>query len=108
MSDDYIAGVCNIGKAEVRQTFRIAKVGNVAGSLVSEGKLQAGCSIRLIRDAVVIHTGKIGSLKRFKDEASEVRSGQECGIVIENYSDVKAGDMIEAFVTERVAAAALA
>lgn len=97
-----------LGKAEVRQTFRVAKVGNVAGSLVSEGKLQAGCSIRLIRENVVIHTGKIGSLKRFKDDVNEVRSGQECGIVLENYSDVKAGDLIEAFITERVAAAALA
>ena len=96
-----------LGRAEVRQTFRIAKVGNIAGSLVSEGKLQQGASIRLLRDGVVIHTGRISSLKRFKDDVNEVRSGQECGIVIENFSDVKAGDQLEAFVTERVAAAAL-
>ncbi len=97
-----------LGKAEVRQTFRVAKVGSVAGSLVAEGKLVKDCTIRVLRDNVVIHAGKVGSLKRFKDDVNEVRSGQECGIVLDNYSDVKAGDVIEAFITEKVAAPALA
>jgi translation initiation factor IF-2 len=91
------------GKAEVRETFRITKVGNVAGCVVAEGTITRDCEVRLLRDNIVVHTGKIGSLRRFKDDVSEVRSGQECGITIENYGDVKQGDVIEAFVKERVA-----
>jgi translation initiation factor IF-2 len=91
------------GKAEVRETFRISKVGAVAGCLVQDGTITSRSEIRLLRDNVVVHTGKIGSLRRFKDDVSEVKSGQECGITLENYGDVKQGDIIEAFVTERVA-----
>jgi len=91
------------GKAEVRDTFRISKVGTVAGCFVQDGFLKRGSEIRLLRDNIVIHTGKVGSLRRFKDDVSEVRSGMECGVTIENFGDVKPGDIIEAFVTERVA-----
>ncbi|HWP83615.1 MAG TPA: translation initiation factor IF-2, partial [Terriglobia bacterium] len=97
-----------VGRAEVRQTFRVAKVGTVAGSVVSEGRLTKDCSVRLLRDNVVVYQGRIASLRRFKDDVAEVRSGLECGVTLENFSDIKAGDVIEAFVTERVAAAALA
>jgi translation initiation factor IF-2 len=91
------------GKAEVRETFRISKVGNVAGCIVQDGSIPSRSEVRLLRDNVVVYTGKISSLRRFKDDVSEVKSGQECGITLENYSDVKQGDIIEAFVTERVA-----
>jgi translation initiation factor IF-2 len=91
------------GKAEVRDTFRISKVGMVAGCFVQDGQLKRGNNIRLLRDNVVVHTGKVGSLRRFKDDVNEVRSGMECGVTLENYGDIKAGDIIEAFVTEKVA-----
>jgi translation initiation factor IF-2 len=91
------------GKAEVRDTFRISKVGTVAGCFVQDGFLKRGSEVRLLRDNIVIHTGKVGSLRRFKDDVSEVRSGMECGVTIENFGDVKPGDIIEAFVTEKVA-----
>jgi len=91
------------GKAEVRETFRISKVGNVAGCIVQDGVIPSRSEVRLLRDNVVVYTGKVGSLRRYKDDVSEVKSGQECGITLENYSDVKQGDVIEAFVTERVA-----
>ena len=97
-----------VGKAEVLQTFRVAKVGTVAGTMVSDGRLAKGSSVRLLRDNVVIYTGKIGTLRRFKDDVSEVRSGLECGVTLENYNDVKTGDVMEAFVTERIATVALA
>jgi translation initiation factor IF-2 len=96
-----------VGKAEVLQTFRVAKVGTVAGTMVSDGRLSRSSSVRLLRDNVVIHTGRISSLRRFKDDVAEVRSGLECGVSLENYNDVKAGDVIEAFVTERIATEAL-
>ena len=86
-----------IGKAEVRQAFNITKLGTIAGSFVVEGKIPRSAKIKLIRDNVVVHEGKIGSLKRFKDDAKEVTNGQECGIGFENYNDVKEGDIIEAF-----------
>ncbi len=91
------------GKAEVRETFRISKVGNVAGCQVIDGSISSKSEVRLLRDNVVVYTGKISSLRRFKDDVSEVKTGQECGITLENYSDVKQSDVIEAFVTERVA-----
>jgi len=91
------------GKAEVRETFRITKVGNVAGCQVLDGVISSKSEVRLLRDNVVVHTGKIGSLRRFKDDVSEVKSGMECGITLDNFPDVKQGDIIEAFVTERVA-----
>jgi translation initiation factor IF-2 len=91
------------GKAEVRDTFRISKVGMVAGCFVQDGYLKRGSDIRVLRDNVVVHTGKVGSLRRFKDDVSEVRNGMECGVTIENFGDVKPGDILEAFTTEKVA-----
>jgi len=84
-----------VGRAEVRQTFHVAKVGTIAGSYVTEGKIARGQLARLVRDGVVVHDGKIGSLRRFKDDAKEVQSGYECGIGIENFNDVKVGDVLE-------------
>jgi translation initiation factor IF-2 len=91
------------GKAEVRDTFRITKVGNVAGCQVQDGSITRDSEVRLLRDNVVVYTGKISSLRRFKDDVSEVKSGMECGITLENFGDIKQNDVIEAFVTERVA-----
>jgi translation initiation factor IF-2 len=95
-----------IGTAEVREVFRVPKVGAIAGCMVTEGRItRAGeTQARLLRDNVVVHEGKIGSLRRFKDDVSEVKSGFECGIGLERYNDIKVGDMIEVFTMERVAA----
>jgi translation initiation factor IF-2 len=92
------------GRAEVRELFRIPKIGLICGSMVVDGVIPRNASVRLLRDNRVIYEGKIGSLRRFKDDASEVKSGFECGIGIAGYQDVKVGDVIEAFVTEEVAA----
>ena len=97
-----------LGRAEVRQTFRVTKVGTIAGTQVSEGRLTRDCSIRLLRDNVVVYEGRIASLRRFKDDVHEVKSGYECGVSLENFGDIKIGDVMEAFVTEKVAAVALA
>jgi translation initiation factor IF-2 len=91
------------GRAEVREVFKVSKVGVVAGCLVTEGTVTRDAQMRITRDNIVIHTGKVGSLRRFKDDVSEVRAGMECGITVENYGDVKQGDIIEAFVMQRVA-----
>ena len=93
-----------LGKAEVRQVFTIPKAGTIAGSFVTEGKINRKAMLRLVRDAVVIYTGKVGSLRRFKDDASEVAAGYECGLSIEGYADVRVGDIIEAFEIETIAA----
>ena len=95
------------GRAQVLDTFRIPKVGTVAGCRVSDGLIKRDSEVRLLRDNVVVFKGKIGSLRRFKDDASQVTNGMECGISIANYGDIKVGDVIEAFVTERVAAEVL-
>jgi translation initiation factor IF-2 len=92
------------GRAEVRETFRVPKVGTVAGCYVQDGVIKRDSDVRLVRDGVQVYKGKVGSLKRFKDDASEVRNGMECGINISNFNDIKKGDVIEAFVTERIAA----
>jgi len=94
----------HLGRADVRQTFRISKVGAVAGCFVSEGKLVRNSDARLVRDGAVVYTGKIATLRRFKDDASEVRSGFECGVTLTNYSDLKPGDVIEAYIIEKVQA----
>ena len=96
------------GRAQVKETFRIPKVGTIAGCSVSDGLIKRDSEVRLLRDNNVVFTGKVGSLRRFKDDASEVRNGMECGISIANYGDIKVGDVIEAFVTEKVAAEAIA
>ena len=86
-----------IGTAEVRETFHISKVGTIAGCIVKEGKLRRSAHVRLIRDGIVIYSGELGSLKRFKDDVKEVLTGYECGLNITNYNDVKVGDLIEAY-----------
>lgn len=92
----------SLGKVQVRNVFKISKVGTIAGCSVIEGKITRTSRVRLIRDQAVIYTGKISSLKRFKDDAREVTQGYECGLGIENYNDLKEGDIIEAFVVEEV------
>jgi translation initiation factor IF-2 len=92
-----------LGRAEVRQTFTVSGIGTIAGCFVTDGKIVRTASVRLLRDNVVVQQGKISSLKRFKDDAREVLAGYECGIGIENYQDVKVGDVIEAYVVEQVA-----
>jgi translation initiation factor IF-2 len=91
------------GRAEVRDVFRITKVGIVAGCYVTDGTLSRGNLLRLTRDNIVIHTGRIDTLKRFKDDVTEVKTGFECGVTIVNHQDVKPGDIIEAFINEKVA-----
>jgi len=96
------------GRAEVLETFRIPKVGTVAGCRVIEGLIKRDAEVRLLRDNVVVFKGKIGSLRRFKDDAKEVTHGMECGISIANYGDIKIGDVIEAFTTQKIAAEVIA
>lgn len=91
-----------IGNAEILEVFNITKVGKVAGCRVVEGKVERGAGVRLIRDNVVVHEGKLKTLKRFKDEVSEVPMGQECGMAFENYEDMRAGDVIECFRVEHI------
>ncbi len=91
-----------IGHAEVREVFRIPKVGVVAGCYVTDGHLERNCRVRLLRDQVVIFDGKISSLRRFKDDAREVQAGYECGVGVENFQDIKQGDVFEAYQLEKV------
>ncbi len=91
-----------LGKIQVRETFKVPGIGVIAGAYVLEGKVERNAEIRLVRDGIVIHEGKISSLKRFKDDAKEVSHGYECGIGIENYNDIKEGDIIEAFKMQEV------
>lgn len=90
------------GQAEIRQVIKVSKVGNIAGCYVTDGYIRRDCGVRLIRDGVVIYEGKLASLKRFKDDAKEVSSGYECGMTIENYNDIKEGDIIEGYIMEEV------
>jgi len=91
-----------LGNAEVLQVFNITKVGKVAGCRVTEGKVERGAGVRLIRDNVVVHEGKLATLKRFKDEVKEVQTGQECGMSFEKYEDIREGDIIECYRVEKV------
>jgi translation initiation factor IF-2 len=91
-----------LGNAEILEVFNISKVGKVAGCRVTEGKVERGAHVRLIRDNVVVHEGKLSTLKRFKDEVKEVVSGQECGMAFEGYHDMRQGDVIECFEVEHV------
>jgi translation initiation factor IF-2 len=95
-----------LGQADVRQIFKTPKFGTVAGCMVTDGtiKRSGDTQARLLRDSVVVHEGKLGSLRRFKDDVSEVKTGFECGIGFENYNDIKVGDVIEVFTVERIAA----
>ena len=85
------------GSAEIRETFKISKVGTIAGCMVTDGTIERNHDVRVIRDGVVVYTGKLGSLKRFKDDAKEVRQGFECGLNIASFNDIKVGDVVEAF-----------
>jgi len=96
------------GRAQVLNVFRIPKVGTVAGCRVADGQIKRDSEVRLLRDNVQVFKGKVGSLRRFKDDAKEVTNGMECGISIANYGDIKVGDTIEAFVTEKIAAEVIA
>jgi translation initiation factor IF-2 len=87
-----------IGRAEVKDTFNIPKIGTIAGTVVIDGKIQVGCNIRLLRDGKIMHDGKLSSLRRFKDNVKEVKSGLECGMALENYTDVVVGDQFEAYI----------
>ena len=91
-----------IGNAEVRQTFKISNVGTIAGCYVISGKVERNAGVRVIRENVVIHDGHLATLKRFKDDVKEVTKGFECGIQIENYNDIKEGDVIEAYIMEEI------
>jgi translation initiation factor IF-2 len=92
-----------IGMVEVRQVFRISKVGTVAGCYVTEGMVKRGAQVRVLRDNVVIHTGDIDALKRFKDDVREVKAGFECGMSLKNFNDLKVGDQFEIYEVQEVA-----
>ena len=94
-----------LGYAEVREVFVISKVGRVAGCMVTEGSVRRGARVRLVRDDVVVHEGNLSQLKRFKDDAREVKEGLECGMAFEIYQDLQVGDTIECFEVEEVARA---
>lgn len=91
-----------IGHAEVRETYKVSKVGTVCGCYCTDGKIQRGCSVRVLRDNIVIHEGELASLRRFKDDVKEVASGYECGMQVEKFNDIKVGDVIECFVMEQI------
>ena len=91
-----------IGEVEVRKLFKVSKVGTICGSYVTDGMITRNSQVRLIRDGVVVYTGKVGTLRRGQDDVKEVKYGFECGITIQNFNDVKEGDIIEAFVMEEV------
>lgn len=91
-----------IGNVEIRQTFKISKVGTIAGCMVLDGKITRNSNVRIIRDGVVVHTGELASLKRYKDDVKEVTKGYECGLNIKNYNDIREGDMIEVYVINEV------
>lgn len=91
-----------IGQADVRETYKVSKIGTIAGCYVTSGKIVRNCKVRLIRDSIVVYDGKLSSLKRFKDDVKEVTLGYECGLTIENFNDIKIGDVIEAYLMEIV------
>ena len=91
-----------IGEAEIRDTFKVPGAGIIGGAYVTDGKIARNAEVRLVRDGIVIHEGKVSSLKRFKDDVREVSQGYECGIGIKDYNDIKEGDVIECFRMEEV------
>jgi translation initiation factor IF-2 len=86
--------VCTV---EIREVFKISKVGTIAGCMVMDGKIKRNTNVRVIRDGIVVYTGELGSLKRFKDDAKEVATGYECGLNITNFNDIKVGDTVEGY-----------
>ena len=91
-----------IGQADVRQIYKVSKVGTIAGCMVTDGKMKRDCKIRLIREGIVVYTGKLGSLRRFENDVKEVLNGYECGMTIENFNDIKVGDILEGFEDQEV------
>ena len=92
-----------VGSAEIRETFDITKVGTIAGCFVLEGIIKRNSMIRIIRDGIVVHSGELGSLKRFKDDVKEVKNNYECGLNIDKYNDIEVGDIVEAYEEVEVA-----
>jgi translation initiation factor IF-2 len=91
-----------VGNVEIRETFKITKVGTVAGCMVKDGYIKRNNPIRLIRDGIVVYEGEMGQLKRFKDDVQEVKNGYECGLSIKNFNDIKVGDVVESYETREV------
>ncbi|MEE8300316.1 MAG: EF-Tu/IF-2/RF-3 family GTPase, partial [Desulfatiglandales bacterium] len=91
-----------IGRTDIKEIFHVSKVGTIAGCYVTDGKIERGANVRLLRDDVVVFDGKISSLKRFKDDVKDVPTGFECGIGLENYNDMKPGDVLEVYVLEEM------
>lgn len=91
-----------IGHAEIRQTFKVSGVGTIGGAYVTDGKLVRNAGVRIVRDGIVAYEGHLASLKRFKDDAKEVATNYECGVMFEKYNDIKEGDVVEAFIMEEV------
>jgi translation initiation factor IF-2 len=91
-----------LGHAEIRQVFRVSGVGSVGGSMVTDGKIIRSCEVRVVRDGIVVHEGRLASLRRFKDDVREVAAGYECGIGLERFNDIKEGDVIEAFEMQEI------
>ncbi|HEX2537310.1 MAG TPA: EF-Tu/IF-2/RF-3 family GTPase, partial [Pseudolabrys sp.] len=91
-----------LGNAQILEVFKVSKVGNVAGCRVTDGTVERGANVRLIRDNVVVHEGKLSQLKRFKDDVKEVANGMECGMAFENYQDMRQGDVIECYRVETI------
>ena len=91
-----------IGRVEVRQTFKVSKVGTIIGGYVTDGKIERNSGVRVIRDGIVIYTGELASLRRFKDDVKEVKEGYECGLQIEKYNDVREGDELEIYVMRQI------
>ena len=91
-----------IGQADVRQIYKVSKIGTIAGCMVTDGKMKRDCKVRLIREGIVVYTGKLGSLRRFENDVKEVLNGYECGMTIENFNDIKVGDILEGFEDQEV------
>ena len=90
------------GQVEIRETYKVSKLGTIGGAYVIDGYIQRDSGVRVIRNGVVIYDGKLASLKRFKDDVKQVKAGYECGLMIEKYNDIKVGDQLEAYVMEEV------
>jgi len=100
LAPDFVEkSVCNI---EIREVFKIPKAGTIAGCMVLDGKITRNTKVRVVRDGIVVHSGELGSLKRFKDDVKEVSTGYECGLSIANFNDIRVGDIIEGYVQEEV------
>jgi translation initiation factor IF-2 len=95
-----------LGEVEVRQTFRASRVGTIAGCMVTQGSIQRGAQVRIVRDGTIVHDGRVGTLKRFQDDVREVTQGFECGLTIDGYNDIKEGDVLEVYTVREVARSA--